>query len=174
VLARWGEGFDDWLASFEPARGLPYLADMARLEQARVVAWQAADADPLPASALRERLADAAGLPQARLGLHPSCRVLRSRFDVRALWAAHQQPGDWPAIDIDRPCAMLVLRDPEDEVLVIGLDVPMAALIEMLHAGEPLGGALERAPDGDLAATLALLLRHGAIVGFADASGDAA
>lgn len=164
VLAHWGEGFADWLAGFAPARSLPYLADMARLERARVAAWQAADAQPLPASALRDRLADEDGLPSVRLVLHPSCRVLRSAFDVHALWAAHQQQGEWTAIDVDRPCAVLVLRDPADEVLVIGLDDATASFVEALVAGAAFGEALARAPGLDLVAALALLIRHGAIV----------
>lgn len=175
VLARWGEGFADWLAGFAPARSLPYLPDMARLEFARVAAWQAADAQALPAAVLQASLADAPSLPRARLMLHPSCRVLRSPFDVRALWAAHQQDGDWPAIDLDRPCAMLVLRDPADEVLVIGLDDAAAAFIGALGEAASLAEALQRAPGVDLVDALALLLRHGALVGIdnaADASGD--
>lgn len=171
VLARWGDGFADWLAAFAPARSLPYLPDMARLEQARVAAWQAADADPLGADEWRQRLADTATLPQSRLVLHPSCRVLCSAFDVHTLWAVHQQEGDWPAIDIDRPCAVLVLRDPADEVLVIGLDEPAARFIGALLAGAPLAQALAAAPGVDLVAALALLLRHGAIVGEADGLG---
>lgn len=175
VLARWGDGLADWLAGFAPARALPYLPDMALLELARVAAWQAADAPALPAAVLQARLADAAALPQARLLLHPSCRVLRSPFDVRALWAAHQQEGEWPAIELDRPCAMLVLRDPADEVLVIGLGDDTATFVGALHDGAPFAEALQRAPGVDLVHALALLLRHGALVGIdggADLSGD--
>ena len=174
VLARWGEGFADWLAGFAPAQALPYLPDIAHLERARVDAWQAADAVPLPAQALHARLADAAALPRVRFVLHPSCRVLRSPFDIHALWAAHQHDGEVPAIDIDRPCAMLVLRDPADEVLVLGLDAPAAAFIDALAEGAGLGAALARAPGLDPAAALALLLRHGAITGLGDESGDPA
>lgn len=168
VLARWGDGFADWLAAFAPARSLPYLPDLARLEQARVTAWQAADATPLGEDAWRHRIADAGTLPEWRLRLHPSCRVLRSPFDVHALWAAHQQADDGPAIDIDRPCAVLVLRDPADEVLVIGLDEPAAVFVDALGAAAPFAQALAGAPGADLVATLALLLRHGAIVGGGD------
>jgi hypothetical protein len=166
VLAHWGEGFADWLSGFAPARGLPYLADMARLERARVAAWQAADAPALTADELHPRLADAAALPGARVLLHPSCRVLRSPYDVHALWAAHQQPGDWPALDIDRPCALLVLRDAADDVLVLGLAWPDAELLEALRQGATLSEAVARAPTADFSATLALLLRHGALVGW--------
>jgi Na+(H+)/acetate symporter ActP len=97
--------------------------------------------------------------------------VLRSPFDVVALWAAHQQEDDWPAVDIDRPCAALVLRDAADEVLVIGLDPACADFVAALVAGATLAEALARAPGLDLVATLALLLRHGAITGWA-APGD--
>lgn len=168
VLAHWGDGFADWLAGFAPARALPYLADMARLERARVAAWHAADASPLPEPALRERLVDTGSLPQARLVLHPSCRALRSPFDVQALWAAHQQAGDWPAVDIDRPCGVLVLRDAADEVLVIRVDPPCAAFVAALCAGATLAESLARAPGVDLVAALALLLRHGAITGWTE------
>lgn len=166
VLAHYGEGFADWLAAFAPAQGLPYLPDMARLECLRVAAYHAADAEPLAAEAIALRLADPASLPGSRLRLHPSCGVLRSDFAVHALWAAHQQDGEWPAIELDQPCAVLVLRDPADEVLVVGLDDSAADFIDALRDGGTLADALQRAPGLDLASTLALLLRHGAIVAW--------
>ena len=177
VLAHYGEGLADWLAAFEPARALPYLSDMARLERARIAACHAADAQPLAAEAIAARLADPASLPGARLTLHPSCRVLRSPFDVHALWAAHQRDepsdDDGPAIDIDTACAMLVLRDPADEVLVIGIDDGAAGFIGALLDGRRLGDALQQAPGVDLAGTLALLLRHGAVVAWHADGADA-
>jgi hypothetical protein len=166
VLAHYGEAFADWLAAFAPARALPYLPDMARLERARVAAWHAADAVPIAPEAIAARLADAASLPASQPVLHPSCRVLRSPYAIHALWSAHQQDDDWPPIDIDVPCAMLVLRDPADDVLVIGLDTGAADFIAALCDAACLADALQRAPGLDLAGTLALLLRHGAIVGW--------
>ena len=172
VLAHYGEGLPDWLAAFEPARALPYLSDMARLERARIAACHAGDAQPLAAEAIAARLADPASLPGARPTLHPSCRVLRSPFDVHALWVAHQQEGDWPAIAIDQPCAMLVLRDPADEVWVIRLAAGAADFIAALAEGATFAEALQRAPGVDLPATLALLLRHGAIVGWSSSTSE--
>lgn len=166
VLAHYGEGLADWLASFAPAQALPYLPDMARLEHARVAAYHAADAEPLAAEAIAAQLADPASLPTSRPRLHPSCRVLRSDFAVHALWAAHQHEGDWPAIAVDQPCAMLVLRDAVDEVLVIEIDASAAAFIAALLDHLTLADALQRAAAVDLAGTLALLLRHDAIVAW--------
>ncbi len=36
LLATYGDDFPDFIATFEPARGLPYLADAARLEATRM------------------------------------------------------------------------------------------------------------------------------------------
>src|SRR5438876_7559091 len=44
LLAIYGEAFPAFVAAFEPARELPYLADVARLEAARTRAYHAADA----------------------------------------------------------------------------------------------------------------------------------
>jgi hypothetical protein len=177
VLAHYGAGFADWLAGFAPARALPYLPDMARLEHARVAAYHAADAEPLAAPAIAAHLARPASLPGARLRLHPSCRVLHSAFCVHALWAAHQGDtpfgADGPAIDIGQASAMLVLRDAADEVQVIAIDAAAAGFIAALFGGHSLGDALRGAPGVDLAATLALLLRHGAIVGWQAGGADA-
>ena len=43
----YGDDFADFIAAFEPAPELPYLADVARLEAARTRAYHAADAAPL-------------------------------------------------------------------------------------------------------------------------------
>ncbi len=168
VLAYYGEGFADWLASFAPARSLPYLPDMARLEHARVQAFHAADASPLPAEAIARRCADAASLPASRPRLHPSLQVLRAQHDVHSLWAAHQHEGEWPAFELEQPSAMLVLRDPSDEVLVIGIDDATADFIEALRRGAALADASHAAPRASLADALALLIRHGALVAWPD------
>lgn len=173
VMAEYGADFADWLASFEPAAGLPCLADMARFERARVRACHAADAAPLPASALSAALADAATLPARRLALHPSLSVLISRHAVVSLWAAHQQPDDGAiaAVALERPEAALVLRDPDDEVLVLPVTAADAAFAQALQDGEPLGAAVAAAPGADVAGVLALLLRHRALA-EARAQGD--
>ena len=49
VLASYGDEFATFIAAFEPARELAYLADVARLEAARTRAYHAADATPVDA-----------------------------------------------------------------------------------------------------------------------------
>ena len=72
----------------QPAAGLPYLADVARLERAWLSAYHAADAGPLGIAALAG-LGEAM-LAAARLVLHPAAAVVRSRFPVGSIWQAHQ------------------------------------------------------------------------------------
>ncbi len=85
VLAHYGEGFADWLASFAPAQSLPYLPDMARLEFARLKALHAADAEPIAAAVVAQALADPEALTGLRFRWHPSLSVLESPHAVVAL-----------------------------------------------------------------------------------------
>jgi hypothetical protein len=173
VMTEYGDGFADWLSGFEPAAGLPYLADLARLERARVRAYHAADADPLPDDALAQALAEPERLPALRLQPHPSLAVLRSAHAVVSLWAAHQAGDDLAvgeavaALELDRPEAAVVLRGHDDEVLVLPLPAPDAAFVDALRAGLSLGEALAAAPGADVGAALALLVRQRALVRLA-------
>lgn len=170
VMADYGGGFADWLAAFEPAAGLPWLADVAQLEWARLRAQHAADADALPPPRLAAALASPEALTATRLRLHPTVQCLRLAHPAVSLWAAHQQPeagrdAALAAIDLDAPESALVLR-PQDEVLVLSLADADAALVQAWQCGQTLGAALAAHPLADLTTTLALLLRHGAVVGL--------
>ena len=78
LLFEYGRDFPDFIAGYEHAQTLPWLADVARIERAWLDAYHARDAAPLaPAqlAAIRpERLADLVFTP------HPAARIVRSRF----------------------------------------------------------------------------------------------
>ena len=162
VLARYGDGFADWVARFEPAAAVPYLADMARLERARVRAYHAADAPVLAADAIAAQLADPPQLPQARLLLHPSVTVITSPYAVVSLWAAHQGQGRLEEVQVDQPESALVLRL-DDDAAVRAVPAAAAAFSRKLKHGQPLGVAAAGDAPLDLGASLALLIRHGAL-----------
>ena len=166
VMAEYGSGFADFIEAFEPARSLPYLPDVARLEWLRLTALHAADALPLSAADLTRRLAATADLTAARLHLHPSFGVLHSPYAVVSLWAAHQGMGDLAAIDLARAETAWVLRR-ELEVEVIPVEPAAGRFAAALIEGQPLGAAVEAAggADGafDLPAALAGLIRCGAL-----------
>ncbi len=80
VLARYGDGFAAFVRHFGPAAGLPYLADVACLEFARVRAYHAADATPVTTEAIGRVLA----CREAIGDLTSSC-ILRCHWCVRAM-----------------------------------------------------------------------------------------
>lgn len=162
VLAHYGDDYADWVARFEPAATVPYLADMARLERARVRAYHAADAPVLAADAIAAHLADPARLPQARLALHPSVSVITSPYAIASLWAAHQGQGRLAEVQVDRPESALVLRL-DDDAAVLAVPAGAAAFYRGLLSGQPLGVAAAGDAPFDLVDSLAILIRHGAL-----------
>lgn len=78
-LVFYGEGFADFLAAFEPARELPYLADVARLDRLWIEAF-AAPREPLL------ELASLAGMSASDLAR--GC--LQPRASARWRWFAEQ------------------------------------------------------------------------------------
>lgn len=173
LLFDYGAGFADWIEGFEPVRSLPYLPDVARLEWMRQCASHAADvAVPSPAE-LAAPLSQPAQLPGLRALLHPSLALLRSEFGAVSIWAAHQRCNtevevELQGIDWHQPEAALTLRDATDCVLTLPLSGADAGFVAALADGQALGDALQRAGEGvQLAPLLSLLIRHGALVGWA-------
>lgn len=166
VLAFYGESLPVFIEHFPPAASVPYLADVARLEMARVRAYHASDAAAITLDAITQALADPEELQALCLTLHPSAALLRSRHAVASLWAAHQGICDLSSIDPDLPESMLVIR-PDLDVSVIRLKPGAAAFVAQLLQGEPLGSAAAQAvqsdPDFDLTETLGLLIHQHAI-----------
>jgi hypothetical protein len=172
VMAHYGNEFPDFIEAFPPAAGLPYLADLARLEMLRVRAYHAADAISLLPAAIAPLLANPERLPETRFELHPSLNVLVSPHAVVALWYAHQ--GDevdsrLAEIDTTLPESALVLRA-ELEVETYRISAGAAAFVQSLRDGCCFGDAVETAlaTDAvfDLTDTLGLLLRSGAVTGL--------
>ena len=170
LLWSYGADLPDFISSYEPAAGLPYLADVARLEHARVLAYHAADAAALTHDELARQLADPEALPQARLGLHPSLQVLRSAYAVVSIWSAHQAIAaavDAPALPellIDEPEAAWVMRA-GDAVQVLPVEPEVALWIAALQRGRTLAQAMDdvAAPSLDLGAAFTTLISRGAI-----------
>jgi hypothetical protein len=166
LLAFYGEAFPDFVGRFPPAAGVPYLADVARLEFLRVRACHVADVAPVRTEDFAAVLADADNLPHLNLSLHPSLAVFDSTAAVVSLWAAHQGLGDLATVVPDVPETALVVRDGLD-VEVSEISRAAGVFIEALQRGETLGSAMVSAqavdPDFDAAMPLALLIQKSAI-----------
>lgn len=168
VLARYGEGFADFVAGFEPAFCVPYLADVARLEWAWVCAFHAADARSLPVQEMAKLLDQPERLPATRLLFAPSAHLLRSEFAVVSIWQAHQADGKLGGIDTMQAEAALVVR-PQLEVQLIPLSLSAAVFLGELMTGRSLGTACEQWLGGgalDIAEIFSLLLQTESLAGL--------
>lgn len=162
VMAYYGRGFAAFVATFPPAASVPYLADVARLEMARVMAYHAADVASIRTEVLPTVLADPEQLMSLRLLLHPSVHVIDSTFAVFSIWAAHQGAMCISTVDPDAAQAALVYRAGLD-VNTLKLAAGTGAFVSALQAGQTLLDAAEAAgsgdPEFDLTNALRLLLR---------------
>jgi len=163
LLFDYGRAFADFIATYEHARDMPWLADVARIERAWLDAYHAADAPPLTPEAL-------AAVPHGALGdvvltPHPATRVVRSPFPALTIFAANRADAPVGAITATEPEDALITR-PLLEVTVGPLPPGGATFLSSLAAGEPLGRAaglaFADAPAFDLAANLAGALAAGA------------
>lgn len=164
VLAEYGAGFAHFLDGFAPAREVAYLADVARLEWARHLAFHAEEAAALSIERLTAVAPDR--LEQVRLGLHPAASVVASAWPVVSIWTtnAHDQEVRPLGDGAGSECA-LVTR-PELHVLVSALPAGSDRLVAALAEGNGLAEAVARAAtvEGfDTATALSVLFRSGAV-----------
>jgi hypothetical protein len=168
-LHRYGAQFPAFLASFEPAAALPYLADVARLEWLWHEAFHAADHGP-------PQLARLAAIPPSRwpdlrLKLQPACRMLHSPYPVHRIWQVNQpeHQGD-ESVDLDEGEARLLLYRAGYEVVVAPLSVGEFRFVEALSGEDSVARALEaalaRQPTLDAGALLRDLVGREIIVDF--------
>jgi hypothetical protein len=168
LIANYGDRFPQFLDAFEPARSVPYLADMAQLEIAWLEAYRAADADPLDAQAI---LAAGDGDPSDLVfTLHPSLRLFKSPFAVGSIWRRHQSDAAPEDINASAGECILIVR-PEREVRLSIISAGAFAALERLHAGENVADALGHAAmvddSFDPQATFEIILGGGCIIAAA-------
>ncbi|MCB9958177.1 MAG: putative DNA-binding domain-containing protein [Rhodospirillaceae bacterium] len=167
-LLAYGGELPDFIAGFPPARPLPYLADVARLEAAVKGSYFAADAVSL-------RPADLAGLQdevaaELVLALHPSVRIVASPFPILTLHRANR--ADRAAVgrvDTTAPGETVLVSRIAAEVTLDAIGPGDAAFLTAVGAGRPLIDAAAAAcladPAFDLQASLTLHLVHGTFAG---------
>ncbi len=164
VLIDYGATFPDFIAGFAPAAPLPYLGDVARIECAWREAYHAEDTGPLPQAAL-------AGIPEAELpgvsfAMHPSLRLVRSRYPVLTIWRMNASDAPITPVDFSVAEDALIVR-PDAEVEVRHVPPGGHAFVTALAAGETLLSAAETAQAADerfdLAGNIAGLLAAGAL-----------
>jgi hypothetical protein len=168
MLLDYGAGFADFIARFEPASSLPYLPDVARLERAWREAYHASEAAALAPDALAAIPADR--VAALGLDLHPSLRVVCSRFPALTIWRMNVVDGVPEPVDLDAGGEDALVARPVAEVEVRSLPPGGAAFTMALAGGQSIGSAtasaMAAAPSFDLAANLAAVIAAGLVVGY--------
>ena len=163
LLFEYGRDFPAFIAQYEYASSMPWLADTAHIERAWLDAYHAADAEPLPPAAL-------AAVPQEKLAdlvfiTHPATRVVRSRFSAVTIVVTNRGNNPVDRIDASTPEDALITR-PNLDVFLRRLPPGGATFIESLMSGRPLGeaaaSALEISSSFDIAANVAGMIEAGA------------
>ncbi|MGA7971568.1 MAG: DNA-binding domain-containing protein [Pseudolabrys sp.] len=175
-LNQYGEGVADFLASFEAAASVPYLANVARLEWAVSRALHAPPALRLTPEGLStvppEREAE------LRFEAHPTLSLLALAFPAHAIWDAvladdaDDRNARLAAIDIRGGGETLAVLRSDGALDVEFLTLSAFELAQALAAGCPLGEALAGVPADDAAPLLADFLARGFFAGFSFSAED--
>ncbi len=145
-LHAFGRHFPVFLDAYPYARELPWLGDIARLEWAWHEAFHAADAPGLDFAALARVPEEDQG--RVRFELHPSVRLVESRYPVLAIWEANQPGRDGTPDRLEGAEAVLVHR-PGADVVLRRLEGADALLVRAVQRGEALEAAAQSAGQAD-------------------------
>jgi hypothetical protein len=170
-LHDFGDRMPEFLREYAPAAGLPYLADVARLEWACHHAYHQAQLPALDPVLLAQVAPDAQ--PGLRLRMQPSAALIRSAYPILRIWQSNQpEAGDTRcAISLDEGGVDLLVAQRNLQIELRRLDNDESRWLFALAMGDTLESATSRAlevnPDFDLAAALSGHLARGLFVGLA-------
>ncbi|MBR0858951.1 HvfC/BufC N-terminal domain-containing protein [Bradyrhizobium liaoningense] len=168
LLFDYGHDFPDFIAQYEHAQTMPWLADVARIERAWLDAYHACDAAPLSPARLSAIVPDQ--LAEIVFTPHPAMQIVRSPFAAVTIFAANRDGAPTARIDASTPEDALITR-PDVEVAVRHLPPGGAVFTACLASGQPLGeaasAALEASADFDIATNIAGLIEAGAFTSHA-------
>jgi hypothetical protein len=167
ILPSYGDTFPAFIDGFEHAKGIPYLAAIARIDLARGLASHAAKVEVL--SARDFATLDAGGIADLHITLHPSVSVVSSDFPIYSIWKVNQNRA--PVIPVS-PWSredVLVVR-PQNIVQVRKLADGQAAFLRALandySLSEAVSSTLESVPDFDATTAMTMLIDSKLVVGF--------
>ena len=164
-LYEYGAAVPAFLAAFEPAQGIGYLADVARLEWAVNLALHAPFVPALTASALL-------GVPESQqpdllFAPHPSLSLLALAHPAKAIWEAvladdaEARASGLAAIDIAAAGDVLAVLRGSDGLTLLTMSPIAYGFACALTDGRSLADALDLVPAEDAASLLGGLIAHG-------------
>lgn len=159
-LFEYGEAFPDYLRDLRQLADMPYVAEMARFEFARVAAYNAPAERCLSTGTLARLSPEQLDMLPIRLS--PHAQIVSAAAPLLDLWKAHQKPEpDLSDIDMrPRPHALLICR-PDRLLVVQEVDASAARFLSAAQAETSLGHAAAQCAvqdDATLSRIIALAL----------------
>ncbi|KAF2989864.1 hypothetical protein MJC1_03000 [Methylocystis sp. MJC1] len=108
ILIEYGADLPDFISGFGPARALPYLPDVARLEYDIGRAYDAADAAPVSNQVLVSMSPDQ--IAGSRLQLHPSATLHSFAYPIVSIWRTNSFDDEVKVLDATEPEDALIVR----------------------------------------------------------------
>ena len=164
-LGDYGEGFSKFIATFEPAAELTYLADVAQLEWC----WHRAFHAPDESSIDIEALANVGEADTARITfrLPLSASLLESNYPVQHIWQVNQEDWDGDeAVDLDEGGVRLIIWRHGHEMRIDELDADTWSLLSSIEAQQTLGEMGDTKSLDNLDTILPRCVQTGWIAGF--------
>lgn len=165
ALLDYGAAFPEFLAAFEPAAELPYLADVATLDRYWTEAHVAPDEASLDAACIA--CLDSEQLAQVHLRPHSSARwAFFPRAPIATLWRRNREESAASLHDIGWQGEGVLILRPRWTVEALDLDAAGCAFLDACNEGQTLDAAAARTlaiePKADLASLMSQLLTAGA------------
>ncbi|MCB5162128.1 DNA-binding domain-containing protein [Marinomonas algarum] len=159
VISDYGQGFADFIRSFTPADSVPFLADMAALEQQLLTLTHTAEYPTLDHEQISMAFAQVANPGTLQLSLLPSTQVVVSNFAIGSLYLAHknQQHSTIATLTLNTHESMLLAKSGLYAELRV-ISPAKVVFIKRLLEGRALGDAIPDDEHFDLGASLAKLI----------------
>lgn len=167
LVRNYGREMPAFIESFKAAAGLPYLADVARIEIAWLDAYHAQDASPAPLSALYEALGR--DPENAALEMHPSLRLLSSPFPALSIWRRNLKGAD-SALKLPPDGENVVIVRPFESVEAFAVSDSVFRMFRALAGGASLSAALDSADaaESDLTAIIRAIAESNAVIAVSE------
>ena len=169
-LLTWiGTDFADFIAAFEHTASMPWLADVARIEFARLQALHATNTIEMNHDVLQALVQKPLSLPNTGVFFREGLAVLESPFSAYSIWSAHQDHSDLSKVNVSQAEACLIYRNGHrvvTTILTLSQAVFITALLRAKTFGEAQKLALADDPEFQLSSSFLILIQARALSGL--------
>ncbi len=145
-LSEFGADFPRFLATFEPCRQFPIIAEMAALEWAIALTLNRGQEAPVPISAIGKLHP---GQLDVSFSLQPHLNFTISRWPLIGVWAAHKRDPSTISGPLTKQVSRVAVTRLDDDIRMVELDEARFTFWRALARGLPLEASARRALTRD-------------------------